>query len=303
MIYIYTLKCPIRNTIFYVGKTINPKERKNAHNKISNRGGLLLRNYLKFIKKHGLKSIFEILDMIEDEEDWSWLEQYWISQFKVWGFELKNWTNGGEKQYHFKHTEETKKIIREQQKGRKLSKEWCENISMGKTGVKFSEKHLLNLSISHKGLLNENNLKAVYQLDFEFNILNKFNSISDALRFLNLNVRDSSITRVCKKKMKSAYGYHWCYYEDFDTLDKEFFNINICKNVIKIDIKTEKVIDEYSSVKEAAKNNNCHYTAISHICNDKQGSINGYIFLFKCDFDPILIKEIKKLLNVNINYK
>jgi hypothetical protein len=167
--------------------------------------------------------------------------------------------------------------------------------------VKFSKTHLLNLSISHKGQLNKNCLKSVYQLNKEFNILNKFDSITDALKYLKKDLKNGNITRVCKKKMKSAYGYYWCYCDDFDTLDRKYFEIHIKKTIIKIDIKSEKIIKEYNSLKETADKNNCHYTAISHLCNEKCGSINGFIFLFKKDYNPLLIKNIKK--TIRDNYK
>lgn len=64
---------------FYIGKTINPPQRKAEH---------------KYKIKGGCKPEFVILDTVPTKE-WSFWEKYWISQFKVWGFILENLNNGG----------------------------------------------------------------------------------------------------------------------------------------------------------------------------------------------------------------
>lgn len=50
--------------------------------------------WIKSLKKRGLKPKIEELDLVLESE-WEFWEQYWISQFKTWGFELKNATDGG----------------------------------------------------------------------------------------------------------------------------------------------------------------------------------------------------------------
>ena len=49
--------------------------------------------------------------------------------------------------------------------------------------------------------------KAVAQMDFNNNILNCFETIQDGARFVNGDA--SAISRVCKGKNKTAYGYKW----------------------------------------------------------------------------------------------
>jgi group I intron endonuclease len=298
MIYIYTLECPIKHTIIYVGKTINLKNRYKQHCKPSSSNGRRIRNYLKYLRKNQLKPIIEVIDNT-DEEDWSWLEKYWISQMKSWGFNLLNWTDGGEKQYHHHHTEQSKNKISIAQKGRKLNKEWCENISRGKSGVTFSEKHLHNLSISHKGISNPNIYKSVYKLDENLNILDKYDSITDALKNLNVSTDIGSISRACKGKIKSTLGFNWCYVEDYDKLDIKRFQRNNHRKVLKIDIKSEKIIGTYDSIKNASLDISCDPSAISHICTNKRGSIKGFIFIFEKDYSEDLVKSIKKTINLS----
>lgn len=300
IIYIYTLKCPIKNEIFYVGKTINLKDRYSKHCHPTKRTGKKLYGYLKYLNNKKIKPIMEILDLINDD-DWGWLEKYWISQIKSWGITLLNCTNGGEYQYHYHHTNETKKKISEKQCGRKLTKEWCKNIGNGKRGVKFSESHISNISKSLKGKNNISAQKKIFQLDNNFKIINEFNSITEALKSLNKNIKDGSISRVCKGSLKSAYGYHWCYVNDYKSLDINNFTNKRKKGIIKIDIVSEEIVMEYNSLNEAASDNNCHYTSISHVCNKLKGSVNGFIFVFKKDYSPQNIDKIKKTIRKQKN--
>jgi group I intron endonuclease len=115
--YIYTLEHPETNEIRYVGKTINIKRRYYQHTnkkickKLSNKH---LANWLISILNKDLKPILNILE--ECDNDWVQSEIYWIEQFKVWGFNILNFTKGGEGFSH-KHSEESKKRMSIAQKG------------------------------------------------------------------------------------------------------------------------------------------------------------------------------------------
>ena len=137
-----------------------------------------------------------------------------------------NKTDGGEYSVTgFKHTEDTKRKISKLQKGRKLDKDWCKNISLGRKGIIFSSEHLRNLSQSHIGQIAINK-KEVYQIDLiSGNILNKFESITDAYIYLNMDPKNSSlISTACKGKVKSAYGYYWCYVDCYSGFEFEEYN-------------------------------------------------------------------------------
>lgn len=51
--------------------------------------------------------------------------------------------------------------------------------------------------------------KKVLQLDYNDNIISKFNSLSDASRVVNISI--SCICECCKGKRKTAKGYRWKY--------------------------------------------------------------------------------------------
>lgn len=92
--YIYILQDPITNEVRYVGKSKNPHRRYLSH--LWQKPKVKYHSYywIQKLLKNGLNPILTVID--ETEEDWIWLEQYWIEQFKQWGFNLTNITSGGE---------------------------------------------------------------------------------------------------------------------------------------------------------------------------------------------------------------
>ncbi|MEN6292405.1 MAG: NUMOD3 domain-containing DNA-binding protein, partial [Methanobacterium sp.] len=131
-IYIYTLSDPITNAVKYVGKTTNMNRRYQTYMKESrkkNKNSLVI-TWIKSLAKLGLKPKMEIIDEIYGE--WEWLEQYWISQFKTWGFKLKNMTDGGD--YNPSNIPEVRYKISKALRGVKKSEEHKSEISKSKLG-------------------------------------------------------------------------------------------------------------------------------------------------------------------------
>jgi len=95
---IYTLTDPLTNEIRYVGKTTekNYLNRYKSHRNtnIKSHGNLHKNNWVMSLKKNNQTPIMEIIDVIEGE--WEWLEKYWISQLRTWGFNLLNISEGGD---------------------------------------------------------------------------------------------------------------------------------------------------------------------------------------------------------------
>ena len=110
------------------------------------------------------------------------------------------------------HTEEARKKISENQKGRKP---WC-------TGLKLTAEHRAKISSSHMGLKpsketiekwkksNQEKLRPVERIDKNTNeVVYYFASIQDALKTTGIDA--SSITKCCRGKRKSAGDYKWRY--------------------------------------------------------------------------------------------
>lgn len=94
-VYIYTLSHPVTGEVRYIGKTVNPKQRKHNHSNVARDKGTHKRNWINSLKVQGLKPVFEIIDEVP-KSSWKFWERWWINQFKVWGFNLCNHTLGGD---------------------------------------------------------------------------------------------------------------------------------------------------------------------------------------------------------------
>lgn len=93
-IYIYTLTDPRTGSVRYVGKTNNTKNRLKLHLQNKKQNHSYINNWIKQLKRNKLKPIMEVVDTVP-KNDWEFWETYWISQFKTWGFNLCNHTEGG----------------------------------------------------------------------------------------------------------------------------------------------------------------------------------------------------------------
>lgn len=151
---IYTLsdECEIR----YIGKTINFRKRYNSH---INESVLKRTHKEKWINKtltNSGKIIMEILDICEEKES-DFIESYWISQFKTWGFNLVNLTSGGEGGSPMKGkkkkpmSDETKLKISEKKKG----------IVSPNKGNKYNDVIKLQMSLSRLGVKRNDDVKKI----------------------------------------------------------------------------------------------------------------------------------------------
>lgn len=93
---IYALLHPTTQEIRYIGKTTkNLSERLREH---IYSGKKKKKNYkeswISNVSKNNLKPEIVLIDEVENSE-WEFWEKYWICQFKCWGFDLVNGTDGG----------------------------------------------------------------------------------------------------------------------------------------------------------------------------------------------------------------
>lgn len=157
-IYIYTLSDPFTNEIRYVGKTNDINKRLVDHCKKCNlKNNSYKNNWIELLLSKNKKPKIEILDEVFDDE-WQFLEKYWIEQLKQWGFNLTNMTSGGEGKDNYICPIETKNKISKSLSGqnhpnwgKKLSDTTKIKISMGNMGKKVSSETKNKLSNSKKG--------------------------------------------------------------------------------------------------------------------------------------------------------
>jgi len=190
---------------FYVGKANDIIRRKHKHH-----------------QTYGNDIILTVIDKVID---WKYWEEYWIEQFKAWGFTLLNQNKGGggPEQY----TEEQKQKMRKPRKegtGAKISKILKGNhtqyytesvrqkISKGnKIPKPFSDEHKQNMGIAKR-----KQATPVLQYDLNDNLIIEWESKGQAAKWIKEQTgKTSNITSQIKDcilgRQKTAYGFKWKY--------------------------------------------------------------------------------------------
>lgn len=171
-VFIYSLSDPNTNEIRYIGKANNIKYRFWAHlhearNDLRN---LHKCNWIKSLLTEGKKPIINIVEKVS-YDSWKEREIYWIAEFKSRGCNLINKTEGGEcgvisencklalsksKRGHvkgtFRHSEETKAIIREKRAHQVITEEQKRSVSEKMKNVQKTETHRQNISKGRMGM-------------------------------------------------------------------------------------------------------------------------------------------------------
>lgn len=142
MVYIYALCDPKTNDIRYIGKSIRPKERYTNH--LNDQSKTHKVNWIKSLKKKGLKPTMIILQKLDDNSDWQTAERDWIKQAKENGWNLVNSTDGGDGVLNL--SGEGKERMLKTWKGRKHKPETLLKLSKSSKGRIKSDKskHLLS---------------------------------------------------------------------------------------------------------------------------------------------------------------
>lgn len=230
---IYGLVCPIENRVRYVGKSKNAEKRFYQHLYRSRNDkhfdNTHLHRWLKKIQRENLKPVLRILEVC-DTETWIEREKHWIA---FYGLEtLCNMNEGGFQPPDATGrvlSEETKKQLSKQRKGKKLWTDGKVHPMKGKTHPskgksihteesrkKLSEAKLKNnpmrgkhLSDEHKKAISDFASKKVVEIDSVGNVIKEFSSIKNAQDFYGLYA--GSVTRVCNGEYKQVKGHRFQY--------------------------------------------------------------------------------------------
>ena len=204
IVYIYTLSDPKNGQVRYVGKTEYVDKRLHQHIRDCNKSNNHKNCWIKSVLKNGEKPIFNILDEVE-KSNWQYWEIYWIAQFKYWGFNLVNSTDGGEGNNNQIFTEKTRK---------KLSERF-----FGEKNPFFNKKHSEETKkiLKHKRQFQKTNFekllecnkkrrKPVLQYDKLGILIKEWDSILEAEKFFNTR---ATISPCCLGKTKTSCGFIW----------------------------------------------------------------------------------------------
>lgn len=317
--YIYTLS-DINGDIRYIGKTSYLKQRLYSHIKECRTKKVNHKiNWIKSLLKKGEKPIISILDEV-DSNYWQFWECFWIEQFKQWGFNLTNQTNGGDGLHGYKHSDvsinkmkqkfidnpnynkssDKKHII---DKDELFQRYIIENLSIPKLSKLFgcSEttifRNLKDNNISKdkdiwRDQLSKNH-KAVLQYDMYGNLIREFDSVISISNKYGYN--SSNIASCCRGITLSANGYIWRYKDEFIEIDLEKLN---CKKrkVSQYDMLGNYIMT-FDSIKDASSQG-FNENNIQDCCVGRSKSHRGFIWRYAEDTPPEKYKK-KQQRSVN----
>lgn len=134
-----------------------------------------------------------------------------------------------------------------------------------------------------------NKYPLICQYDLDGNLLNKFEFAVDAARYLGYTEKQSgNISKVCKGKMKYAYGYIWRY--NNDAFDK--YKLPESYVIEQRDLEGN-LIQKFNSFIEAAIETNSDDSCINRCCNGLNQFHNNYIWCFEGNYNPKIIIKMK----------
>lgn len=149
--------------------------------------------------------------------------------------------------------------------------EWC------------SRKHNVEHAKRNGLLKNEQFYVPVAQINKDGVVINKYGSLIEAAN--KVDGIPQNIGHCCKHETMSMYGYYW----EYDTGDYSIGQKVDVKNraiiksqgktlkpVAQVDIKTNRIIKLYPSMKSAGEDNNCHPNFIGKCCNGRLREYRGY---------------------------
>lgn len=187
MIYIYTLEDRDGN-IRYVGQTVNLYNRLLDHCKKSSlKKKNHKNNWIKSLLIKNERPSIHMIDMTDCNGTANELEVYWISQLKVWNFDLVNSTEGGSKDCN-------------NRKGCKLSEEHKLKISKSTRGVKKPIDFGENMRRENNPFFGKKHTKEALK---KISRAAKLNMTEERKRFISERVKLAMQNPIIKQKMIS----------------------------------------------------------------------------------------------------
>ena len=125
--------------------------------------------------------------------------------------------------------------------------------------------------------LRDSVLKKVYCFSEKRELIAQYRSITDASSITGIG--KDQISMACNKKIKVlCHGYYWSF-ENNNDFPIEILESGKAKKVGKYTL-TGNLIQEYNSLSEAGRDNNCSRTHIGECCNGKLRTYKNFIWKF-----------------------
>ena len=119
----------------------------------------------------------------------------------------------------------------------------------------------------------------VYQVDMNtLEVINVYESTREAARVFSKNGNNAPLNRVCLGKSNSAYGYYWCYTNNYEELVISKSNKEEKKEtkIEQYDLATNEVIKVYDSPWLAENKLNVTHGHIKRVCKGERKSFKGF---------------------------
>lgn len=261
-VFIYSLSTKKNpDNIRYIGKASDISDRLKRH--LSNyclKEDTYKSRWLQKELKNGNIPIIEIIDEVPENE-WNFWEQYWISQFKIWGFNLTNSTFGGE---GFTITSD---IIK------KRNTTNFNNISL-KLDKEIKD---FKVRLENNAWVSENTCPQCSSIVFHEN-KSRATSIQNARRFKKENRTCVS----CDYKNRTGTGNSFFGKHHTPELQSFLRDVAPKKKIIMLSLD-DKILKEFNSIREAEKETKIGRRHISGCCNNHPHyhSAGGYKWKFK----------------------
>jgi hypothetical protein len=259
--YIYELVDPRDKQTKYIGQTLHPCKRLTEHKyyrkyKINTK----LISWIKKLYSINLEPIMYVIDKVEDKER-DFYEQFYISLYKSWGFDLKNGTEGGNSGRRinkFKPSDEqiakqratlkegykTGRIINSN-KDKSMSVEQKQLLSKNTNFRHLSIESINKRTLSNTGktrtseqkqkqskgvilsLIKNNKIKPIVKLSLEDEYIDIYLGPKEASESIDSKPNSGNIIGCCKNKNKSCKGFKFRYTnkEETDKLLNSLTNI------------------------------------------------------------------------------
>ncbi len=214
------------NGKIYIGRSSDLKSRKSKH-KTKRNNTLISRAIFKYGHENFTFEVIEYCDVYLLIER----EQYYMDLYSPYGDIgynlLKDSSFGG--WLGMKHSDETKKKMSEIKRGEPWNKgkkglQMCSDETKKKMsesrkgdgnsfyGKKHTQESKNKISNKAKGRDHSHEYKPVLQIDpLTKKVIKEWICISDVYKFFNAPSWNSNISKCCKGKQKTAYGFIWMY--------------------------------------------------------------------------------------------
>lgn len=253
-VFIYVLIDPRNDQVRYVGKSKDPVDRYRNHYNSARDKNTHKRNWINNIRKDGLRPELLIIDEVE-LDDWVFWECFYISLYKSYGFNLINYTSGGDGSTF----------------GNKGS--WKKGNVPHNKGVPRSEE--TKQKIRDNYVPNKGSYKKIIQYDINANLIRKYDCIKDAILESNGYFSYPRISDCCHGKRPQHRGFIWKF-DDGSILSEPTYQKRV---LVQFD-KDMNELNRFDTIKEASSFTKLHSAGICACCKGKLKTSGGYIWKY-----------------------